>query len=219
MRVVETTLRDLQALPMDEVVAAAAAAAESFDYRAYLAGDFAADFEAACREASVPLEGYFPNYTVFPFTVRVDVENPSVLVNRRRVAALRPALLVRAIEEERERLERSPFNASEFLGVLFAVWDRMNAQQRVKNDIRANLPQPLKQVYRELVPFARWRRDYPEAFFGFDVQRLLLSDVTDHNGWRVSLERGRKGANALRLVDRDGQERLIASVHFTETGE
>ncbi|MCC2667884.1 MAG: hypothetical protein K0Q72_355 [Armatimonadetes bacterium] len=219
MKLVETALRDLQALPMAEPLDSVVEAADSFDYRKYLGDGFGADFEAACREAGLPLEGYFPNYFAFPFPVRVDVDNPSVIVNRRRVGMLRPSVLVATIQEERERLERSPFNVTEFLGALFTVWDNLNAQQSAKNNLRVRQPQPLKQVYRELVPFARWRRDYPESLFAFDVQRLLLSNELLFNGWKCDLERGRKGANALRLIDHEGQERLIASVNFIEAGE
>jgi hypothetical protein len=146
----------------------------------------------------------------------VDAENPSVIINRRRVGTLRASALVAAIRAERERLERSPFNVTEFLGALFTVWDNLNAQQSVKNNVRVRQPQPLKQVYREMVPFARWRREYPESLFAFDVQRLLLSNELIYNGWKCDLERGRMGANALRLIDHEGQERLIASVNFIE---
>lgn len=219
MKTAETVLRDLQATPLDETVIAAVTAAESFDYRKYLSDGFAADFEAACREAGLPLEGYFPNYFVFPFPVKVDTENPSVIVNRRRVGTLRSSALVAAIREERDRLERSPFNVAEFLGVLFGTWENLNARYSAKNNVQVRQSQPLKQVYKELVPFARWRREYPESLFAFDVQRLLLSNELRVNGWQCELERGRKGGNALRLIDHEGQERLIASVNFVEVGE
>lgn len=219
MKTAETALRDLQATPLDEAVTAMVAAADSFDYRKYLADGFAADFEAACREANLPLEGYFPNYFVFPFPVRVDTENPSVIVNRRRVGTLRSSALVAAIKEERDRLERSPFNVTEFLGVLYSTWENLNARLSGKSGVQVRQSQPLKQVYKELVPFARWRREYPESLFAFDVQRLLLSNELRVNGWQCDLERGRKGGNALRLIDHEGQERLIASVNFLEVGE
>ncbi len=135
---------------------------EGFDYREYLSGGaFAREFKEACREAHLPLEGHFPAYSIFPISVRVDTENPSVLVNRKRMGMLRPSALVRAIQDERDRLERSPFNLTEFLGVLFSVWERLNALQSREHNLRLRQPQPLKQVSRELVPFARWRRESP----------------------------------------------------------
>lgn len=218
MRNVDAALRDLKAIPVEEVLAPADAAGTAFDYRKYLAEGFARELEADCREAGIPLEGHFPSYFVFPFPVRVDVENPSVIVNRKRVTALRPSALVEAIKEEKERLERSPFNLTEFLTAIFGVWQRMNAQQSLKSEppLRLKQPQPLKQVYRELVPFARWRRDYPESFFAYDVQRLLLSPEKRVGEWECALDRGRASANAVRLVDRDGQERFISTVNFVE---
>ena len=218
MRAVEGAIRDLQGLPLDEPLSAASEATGSYDYRTYLSNGFAADFEAACQEARLPLEGNFPNYFVFPLPVRIDLENPSAIINRTRVGVLRPSSLIAAIQQERDRLERSPFNVTEFLGVLFSVWDRMNAQLTVKNKLDVRQPQPLRQVYRELVPFSRWRREYPESFFAYDIQRLLLSNEMQYQEWQCQLERGRASANALRLIDRDGQERLISTVHFVEAG-
>ena len=132
MRVVEAALRDLEAGKLDEPLTASADAAKAYDYRDYLANGFAADFEEACRAAKLPLEGNFPNYSVFPFSVRIDLDNPSAIINRKRVGTLRPSALVAAIADERDRLERSPFNVNEFLGVLFSVWERMNAVQARK---------------------------------------------------------------------------------------
>ncbi len=216
MRAVEAALRELDSLEVHEPVAAARSASGSFDYRVYLESGWAADFQAACRDAGVPLEGYFPNYTVFPFPVRVDTETLSVLVNRTRVGTLRPSALVRTIQSERDRLERSPFNVDEFLGVLFRIWERLNQERNEGKALRLRQPVSLKKVYQELRPFRRWRRDYPETFFAFDVQRLLSSGVVEHNGHHCGLERGRGGSAALRMVDRQGQERLIETVHFVE---
>ena len=98
----------------------------------------------------------------------------------------------------------------------------MGANERrpgAENDLKLKQPQRLKDVYKELVPFARWRREYPESLFAFDVQRLLLDNVLDYNGMRCQLERGRSAANALRLIDHEGQERLISTVNFAEIGE
>ena len=67
-----------------------------------------------------------------------------------------------------------------------------------------------------LLPFRRWRRDYPETFFAFDVQRLLVSGTVDYNGYRCDLATGRSAAGALRLVGREGQERQIVEVVATD---
>jgi hypothetical protein len=216
LRTVEATLRDMDGLRVADPLATAQAALGGFDYRAYLQEGFAAHFAEACREAGIPLEGHFPNYLVFPFPVRVDVESLSVVINRTRVGTLRPSALAAAINAERDRLERSPFNAEDFLGALYRMWERLNLEQGARHGLKVQQPVPLKKAYAELLPFRRWRRDYPETFFAFDVQRLLTSGITEYNGHRCQLERGRSAGGALRLVDRQGQERLISTVHFVE---
>lgn len=216
MRAAEGAVRELAGLRLEEPLAGVREALGSLDSRAYLESGFAEDFSSACAAAGVPLEGRFPNYAVFPFAVRVDNESLSVVVNRTRVGTLRPAVLVATIQAERDRLDRSSFNAEEFLGALFRMWERLNLEQSARHTLNIRQAVPLKRVYQELLPFRRWRRDYPETFFAFDVQRLLSSGVMEYNGYRCQLERGRSSAGALRLVDRQGQDRLISSVNFIE---
>jgi hypothetical protein len=217
VRAVEVALREAAGLRIEEPIAAAQEALGSFDVRGYLEGQFAADFASACQESDILLEGNFPNYTVFPFPVRVDLETTSVVINRTRTGALRPSALAAAINAERDRLERSPFNAEDFLGGLFKIWERLNAVQSAARGLDFKAPVSLKKAYQELLPFRRWRREYPETFFAFDVQRLLVSGVVDYNGYRCDLATGRSTAGALRMVDRQGQERFIGTVHFVES--
>src|SRR5205085_3532869 len=107
VRAIEASVREAAALRVEEPLGAFQEALGVFDVRGYLASGFPADFSTACQEAGIPLEGHFPNYTVFPFPVRVDVETMSVLINRTRTGALRPSALSAAINAERDRLERS----------------------------------------------------------------------------------------------------------------
>lgn len=216
MRTIEAALRELEGLKLDDPLGAVQQSLNAFDYRAYLGSGFQEDFATACEAASIRLEGHFPNYFVFPFPVRVDPETLSVVVNRTRFGTLRPSALTAAIEAERDRLERSPFNLEEFLGALYRMWERLNQEQSGRHGLRVRGPVSLKKVYQELIPFRRWRRDYPETFFAFDVQRVLSSGEPEFNGHRCQLERGRGGAGALRMVDRQGQERLIETVNFVE---
>src|SRR5947209_12881174 len=129
VRAVEAAVREASGLRVEEPLAAAQAALGAFDVRGYLESRFPAELATACQEAGIPLEGQFPNYTVFPFPVRVDVETMSVLINRTRTGALRPSALAAAINAERDRLERSPFNVEDFLGGLFKIWERLNLEQ------------------------------------------------------------------------------------------
>lgn len=215
VRTAEASLRDLEALRVREPLDEAAKALRAFEPKAYLENDFPKEFDQACRDRGISLEGYFPTYSVFPFSVRVDADTSTVLINKKRVGTLRPAVLAAQILAERELLERSPFNAGDFLGALYRMWDRLNLQSTARVvDIKQ--PVALKKVYQELVPLRRFRQDYPESFFAFDVQRLLTSGQMEHDGRRCQLERGRTAAGAIRLIDRQGQERLISTVDFIE---
>lgn len=214
VRTAEASLRDLESLRVREPLEEAARALRAFEVGKYLQENFPEEFDRACRDAGITLEGYFPNYLVFPFTVRIDADSSSVLINKKRVSTLRPAVLASHIVAERERLESSRFNAADFLGALYRMWERLN--QNGPRGVELKQPVALKKVYQELVPLRRFKQDYPESFFAFDVQRLLTSGQIEHDGRRCHMDRGRNAAGAIRLIDRQGQERLISTVQFIE---
>src|SRR5262249_61653121 len=114
----------------------------------------------------------------------------------------------------RARSDGWPSNAEAFLAALYRMWKRLTRERGARHQLNLNQPVPLKKVYAELLPFRRWRRDYPETFFAFAVQRLLTSGASEYNGHRCQLERGRTAAGALRLVDRQGQGRPVSTVPF-----
>lgn len=195
-----------------------AEAQASFDSGNYLREAFPVEFEQACAAEGLKLEGYFPRYHIFPFDVVIDPDGLSALVNRKRTGALRPAVLAREARREKERLESSKFSPDDFLCGLFHAWENLNLRysRGRKMDLRSAVK--LRQVYRELNPMRRQRREYPETFFAFDVQRLISSGVMEIHGHQCQLGSARDASGALRMLDRQGQERFLSTVNFVKVG-
>jgi hypothetical protein len=218
LRQVSGAIDELAAIParLQDMQRELADASTAFDGVEYLRTTFPAEFEAACASEGLKLEGFFPRYRIFPFDVFIDVDNLSALLNRKRTGWLRPAALARAARREKERLESARFNPTDFLQGLFHAWDNLNLRSAKRSDIKVRAAVRLKKVYQELSPMARQRRDYPESFFAFDVQRLLYSQVMEFKGYQCQLGSAKDPSGALRLLDRQGQERFISTVNFVE---
>jgi hypothetical protein len=214
---VQAALTELRALMSEEPEAfgRVLGGVAQFDFEAYCRTDFDADFRRACKATEIPVNGEFPEYEVFPFLVQVRPMERVVVVNKRRIKGLRMSTIIAEVRKERDLLNRSPFNASDFLKALAASYDTLVIGQKGKSGHEfEGLPVPLKRVYADLTKMPTWRRQYPERLFAFDVHRLLKSGQLEYNGRRCEFGYARNPKNALRIVNERGQEEYYASLVF-----
>ncbi|MEW6229956.1 MAG: hypothetical protein AB1700_18015, partial [Bacillota bacterium] len=90
----------------------------AYDVADYLAGEFDADFLAACRGLDLQVTGAFPAYEVFPFQVRIHPERRTIEVNERVVRYLRPKVLAAYLKTQKSKLYKEAFNPTRFLDIL-----------------------------------------------------------------------------------------------------
>ena len=65
-------------------------AAEGFDTKAYFeSGEFAEQMLEACQEKGVDVRGELPVYEMFPYRVRLDVENQDIYLDRKKIQCVR----------------------------------------------------------------------------------------------------------------------------------
>ena len=188
--------------------------AEAFDIQQFLRERFDADLRRACADANLPVEGTYPTYVVPPVTLRVDLRAGRVRLNRRLLGGLRIARIVRAITVERDRITTRPFNARQFLRELGAAYDDLVALEPARQMVHVSgIERRLKQIYQRLTPRREWRTQYPEAFFAYDLHRLLSSDeLYLADGRRYYLTQSRK--SNWTILDRSGREVQYGVIAF-----
>lgn len=187
-----------------------------FDLLEYIQNTFHTEFYEACKNEGVHLEGDFPRYEAFPFRVEVIPDQKFVLVNEKKVRSLRPSVLAKMVRKEKERLEKAPFNAPNFLRALLTCYDLLVAELRGKTGVTDEVSVPLKKTYATLAPLPRWQKDYPIRFFAFDLHRLLKAGQTEIDGRIMELGSVPPSLrrNAIRVVDEAGTERLYGRLQF-----
>lgn len=184
----------------------------SFDAAAYFNdGDFTRQMLDSCKEREIDVIGESPVFEMFPYRVRIDAENQEVYLDRRKITTMRPKALVDTIAASREKLMKAPFNAQKFADELADAYDTavLKMNKRPGTDVY------LTNVYKMMVPMGRFRRDYDQYNFAFDIARLYDSDIEmTKSGRRWQFGSSRKMGKAIRILDMNGNEQFFATIKF-----
>lgn len=216
---VKSLARDLEAMAqavsaVSESVDAMKTMADGFDAKGYFeSGEFAEQMLASCAEKGVDVRGEFPVYEMFPYRVRLDAENQDVYLDRRKVQCMRPGSFVDIVKNGQERLNKAPFNAGAFASELADAYDLavLKLGRQKQSDIY------LTSLYRILAPMSRFRKDYDQQSFAFDLARLYISGIEEtKNGRRFQFGPSRVGGKAIRILGPDGKEQFLATIRFFE---
>lgn len=186
--------------------------AVGFDAKAYFEnGDFAGQMLAACEEKGVDVRGEFPVYEMFPYKVRLDVENQDIYLDRKKVQCMRPQSFVDTVKSGQEKLNKASFNAGTFVNELADAYDLAV----IKMGKKAGYDMYLKNLYKFLAPMSRFRKDYDQQSYAFDLARLYMSDTEEtKNGRRFQFGPSRDQSKAIRILDKEGQEQYLATIRF-----
>lgn len=183
-----------------------------FDAKQYLeSGLFAQQLLDECAKKGVDVIGAFPLFEMFPYTVRIDVETQEVYVDRKKVSCLRPSALVNTIKSGQEKLYKASFNAAQFVNELALAYDLalLKLEKPMGTDIY------LTTLYKYLVPMSRFRKDYDQQSYAFDIARLFDNEqVQIKDGRSYQFGPSRNSNKTLRILDRSGREHFLATIRF-----
>lgn len=186
---------------------------DAFDAQAYFEnGDFAEQMLACCSEMNVDVRGDYPVYEMFPYRVRIDTENQDIYVDRKKIQCMRPRSFVQNVKAGQDRLMKASFNAQGFLNELADAYDL--AALKLKKAPDADIY--LTSLYKFLAPMSRFRKEYDQQSFSFDIARLYASsDVeTTKSGRHYQFGPSRNNNKALRILDAEGREQFLATIRF-----
>jgi hypothetical protein len=168
---------------------------------------------AACAEKGVDVRGEFPVYEMFPYRVRLDAENQDVYMDRRKVQCMRPGSFVEIVRSGQEKLNKASFNAVAFASELADAYDLavLKLDRQKQSDIY------LTSLYKILAPMSRFRKDYDQQSFAFDLARLYISGIEEtKNGRKFQFGPSRVGGKGIRILDMAGKEQFLATIRFFE---
>ena len=131
---------------------------------------------------------------------------------------VRPKTVVDFIAKNRERMMNSRFNEKRFVEELSDAYDTM----LLKMDKRPGTAVLLHSLHKAMVPMSRFKRDYDEHDFAFDIMRLDSSGLErTKKGRQWEIGHGREIKHAFRVIRLDGKEDYYATIRFfdAEQGE
>lgn len=214
---VKSLARDLEimaksAAAVADSLAGMQADVDGFDAKGYFeSGEFAEQMLEACGEMGVDVRGEFPVYEMFPYRVKLDTENQDLYLDRKKVQCMRPRSFVETVKGGQEKLNRAAFNALSFAGELSDAYDMAVLKQKKQPDADIYLTT----LYKILAPMGRFRKDYDQQSFAFDLARLYMSGIEEtKNGRKFQFGPSRKPEKAIRILGRDGREEFLATIRF-----
>ncbi|MGI6649680.1 MAG: hypothetical protein ACOX5W_11705 [Bacillota bacterium] len=210
--IMRSVLKEQEAL-----IQAMQAQVDDFGVRDYVEnGDFAEQMLACCEQLGVDVKGSFPTFEMFPFKVKVDVENLDLYLDRKRVQCLRPLAFVQEVKKNRDKLLRASFDARAFVKALVAAYDLVLLKQNQGRTTKLEAPDLyLKDLYDMLTPMSRQKREYDQQSFAFDLSRLYASDLrTTEDGRQFQFGPSRNVRRAIRILDQEGQEHFLSTIRF-----
>ena len=183
-----------------------------FDQVAYFEdGQFIKEMLEECAKKEIDVIGESPVFEMFPYRVRIDASNQEVYLDRKKLPTMRPLSVAQTISTSREKLMRANFNAQRFADELADAYD----VTILKSGKRPGADIYLTTIYKTLVPMGRFRRDYDQNSFAFDVARLYDSEIDEtKKGRRWQFGPSRNNSKAIRILDREGNEQFLATVKF-----
>lgn len=174
-------------------------------------GEFAAQMLSACEELGVDVKGEFPVYEMFPYKVKIDTENQDLYLDRKKVQCMRPQGFANQVKAGQNKLMKASFNALSFANELADVYDL--ALLKLKKPEEADVY--LTNLYKYLAPMGRFRKDYDQQSYAFDLARLYAAGVTQiKDGRRFQFGPSRNINKAIRILDSEGREQYLATIRF-----
>lgn len=179
-------------------------------------GDFAAQMLDSCGELGIDVKGEYPVYEMFPYKVKIDAENQDLYLDRKKVQCMRPQSFAKQVKTGQDKLMKASFNALTFANELADAYDL--ALMRLKKQPEADVY--LTGLYRYLAPMGRFRKDYDQQSYAFDLARLYGSGIlVIKDGRRLQFGPSRNNNKAIRILDSDGREQFLATIRFFQANE
>ena len=124
---------------------------------------------------------------------------------------MRPASFVNTVKAGQERLTRAPFNAAAFAAELADAYDLaiLKTGKNPESDLY------LQSLYKFLAPMSRYRKDYDQQSYAFDLARLYANRSLElKDGRRFQFGPSRNSGKSLRILDSEGKEQFLATIRF-----
>lgn len=185
---------------------------DNFERKQYFEeGEFAEQMLSACKENGVDVKGDYPIFEMFPYKVRIDADNQDLYLDRKKVQCMRPQHFIRTVKAGQDKLMKASFNALVFANELADAYDLALLKKKKAPDADVYL----LELYKILAPMGRFRRDYDQQSYAFDLARLYAAGIEEiKDGRKLQFGPSRIENKAIRILDGNGKEQHLATIRF-----
>ena len=124
---------------------------------------------------------------------------------------MRPRSFVELVHAGQEKLNKAPFKPEIFASELADAYDTA----ALKMGKHAGADIYLSTLYKFLAPMSRFRKEYDQQSFAFDLARLYISRQEEtKTGRQFQFGPCRNEKKAIRILDQNGQEQFLSTICF-----
>ncbi len=188
-----------------------------FDADAYFSGsDFIEEIMSEAERAGISIHEMDGRLFCYPCILKPLPADYAVMIDKKREKRLRPSVFVKLLQVIQNRPPK--FRPEAFLESLFDAY-RVICEQKSGRGTTHGPDISLLDIYKLLTLLPGQSREYSRQEFARDIYLLDQSHVViTKDNFRASLGDSsgtRSPARCLRIVTRDGKEKLYSSITFT----
>ena len=194
----------------------------SFDRAEYItSGTFKAQIVEECAAQKLDVkDGEGQVLEIFPNKLSINTDTQEITVDKKRSYCLNPAVIVSDIKKTQDKMSSAQFNEERFLKELSLAYEQcinLEAARKGKKPVRQYVS--LANIYKMLAPTARAKKDYDMQSYAYDLSRIFnIGTVITKDGYKLEWNTNRDmEKNAIRILDRNGNEFYLKSIEFVES--
>ena len=192
--------------------------AKGFDTKTYFEnGGFLRQMMDYCKEYGVNIKGEAPVFEIFPFKLRIDIENQDLYVNRNKMLCMRPSYFASEMKRKVDKYTKSSFNLNQFVNELSSAYDlAVIVLNNADSGTRRECDVLLKDIYSFMAPTQKARREYDIQNFAYDLSRLHSTGIDEQtkDGRRFEFGTSKLGNKLIRILDVEGKEQFLGTIRF-----
>ncbi len=162
--------------------------------------------DSISEKLPIEIKGSFPNYTIGPFKLVIDVPQ-NVITFRfsrkaKKIAFFEPKSVAKTIGMHYQKIVKRSFNAKRFAKDLRTAYTYCNRLAFQKKEVTLGHGVSLKEVYKLLTLSRMSKSEYPEEQYIYDLSKFRQSELC-FDGYRFELGPSREIRNTYLLIDPD----------------
>lgn len=178
--------------------------------------EYSKDVEKALKDASLPVQGKFPEFEFPPFKLVIDSDQQEARLSMGRkalkISSLQPKELAAQVQRHYQKVTSRKLDSRRFLQDLLPAYEIANRLTYQDENVLWGRAVSLNKIYELFTMRRASRQEYPKELFQFDIGRMKEQFGLVLDQYKFELGFSRDQSKAMIIVDSQGRTHHISSL-------